>query len=402
MRLKIYLFLLFCIFFSRVNSQIAITEVYFDTPYNESLKKTSLNPNPDPSLPITNPEHHRGEFIELYNYSDEDISLCGWYIKDFLGVFYLPCYKTIKSGDFILIAYGKHANEDYFPEFFPTTAGKESKIIYQNVILLRNQRETIELGCTNFKGLFSLPQSEYIDWVHRGNEPHPNYIPYSYSNSNNFYSVQSLQLVSDYNIQDEIISVGSLRNYDKSTPNPLEANYKPKTVSLKNLLLPLYYSNYANLTWSENVLNITNNTCPITILKEEQTPTRTYTNGNKCFTYDIAGNKTDAIDCNNPSIISTTSSNGLTDDQLEEIKANITVAPNPTGGNVYIYWNGIALNKVHNLAIYSSLGTNIYNFLPGTGVNSVSFSLQGQLPGTYIANFTLNTGQVVTKNILKW
>lgn len=386
MRLKIYLFLLFCIFFSRVNSQIAITEVYFDTPYNESLKYTSLNPNLDPNITIRKAEHHRGEFIELYNYSDTNINLNGWYLSDREGTFWLP-NRILKSGEFLVIAYGKQPQEDYFPSFFSTTQGKENQIIYQNVLLLRNKVETINLGCVLFFGQIPIV-SDHISWG-GSNRISTNFIYNSWENTNNFYSVNSLQK-------------DATGNYFENTPNPLDAIIKPQIKNIEDILRPIFYNYYSSLGWDANVLLITNNICFITISKEEQTPTGTYTNGNKCFTYDIAGNTTDAIDCNNPSIISTTSSNGLTDDQLEEIKANITVAPNPTGGNVYIYWNGIALNKVHNLAIYSSLGTNIYNFLPGTGVNSVSFSLQGQLPGTYIANFTLNTGQVVTKNILKW
>lgn len=381
MRLKIYLFLLFSIFFSHVNSQIAITEIYYNTPYNESLKYTSLNPNPDQNIATRTAEHHRGEFIELYNYSDTDISLSGWYLRDYVGTYWLPD-RILKSGEFLVVAYGKQPQEDYFPSFFNTTQGKESQIIYQNVILLRNKNEKVILGCEAFKGQMPITSNSF-EW-NFGSNPSTNFIYNSWENSSNFYSVESVHY----------------GNYE-TTPDPLSETNKPAMTPLLDIITPLYYQYYSTLNWSENVLNITNNTCPITIVKEEQTPSGNFTSGNKCFSYDIAGNLIDSQDCvantqNNPPASS------LTEDELENIKASITVAPNPTSSNVNIYWNGAALNKIYNLQIYSSSGISIFNFSPSTGVNSASFSLQGQLTGTYIANFTLNTGQVVTKNILKW
>ncbi len=385
MRLKIYLFLLFFTFFSRVNSQIAITEIYYNTPYNESLKYTSLNPNPNPNITKRTAEHHRGEFIELYNYSDTDINLSGWYLRDLVGTYWLP-NRVLKSGEFLVVAYGKQPQEDYFPTFFNTTQGKENQIIYQNAILLRNKAELVVVGTDAYNGQMPI-KSDFMYWNNYSN-PSTNFIPNSWENSNNFYGVNSFQWV-------------GVENYTEATPNPLDATTKPPITSLKDILSPYYYENYSSLNWSENVLNITNNTCPTTIAKEEQIPSGTYESGNKCFSYDLAGNIVDILDCTT-STPNTPPSNSLTDDELENIRASITVAPNPTSSNVNIYWNGVVLNKVYNLQVYSSSGVSVFNFSPSAGVNSASFSLQGQLPGTYIAKFTLNTGQVVTKNILKW
>ncbi len=68
-------------------SQIMITEVYYNTPYNEKLHFTKKVNGVTTSELMDAVKHHRGEFIEIYNYSDKDISLKNWYIKDLLKNF---------------------------------------------------------------------------------------------------------------------------------------------------------------------------------------------------------------------------------------------------------------------------------------------------------------------------
>ena len=146
------------------------------------------------------------------------------------------------------------------------------------------------------------------------------------------------------------------------------------------------------------------NICAISIVKVEQTPAGTYLNMGKCFNYDTAGNETSAFDCT-PNT-STNPNVGYSPDELDAINNSIIVYPNPTTAsnqyNVTISWSGAALNKIYNLQVYSSAGMSVYNFNPTAGINTTSFNLQSQLPGTFVANFVLNTGQVVSKNILKW
>ena len=379
--------LLFCLS-SKLFSQIAITEVYYDTPFNEKLKFGN-----ETNGYVNAIKHHRGEFVEIYNYSDKDINLKGWYLSDNVGVFWFP-EKIIKSGQFMVVAYSTLPyNRTEFDRLFTTTAGKGDQIILQDKIMLRNHKEKLFLGYT--LNYYNLLSKSTVGWEfqqqYQGEKVPTNFIHDIWATPEMFYSVNSLQL-------------NSQNNYMEATPNPLDAIYKPPIQSYDALVKNDYQNYYSFLDWSENVKKIVEAICGISIQKVEQSPNGTYNSGGKCFTYDTAGNRTIATDCSatNPN----TSNNGYTSDELEAIKNSIAVYPNPATSNnnnvVNISWSGVAINKINNLKVYTSGAGLVYGFTPTNGINSTSFSLQGQLPGVFVANFTLNTGQVISKNILKW
>lgn len=376
------LFLLFPVF---ISSQIKITEVYYDTPYNERLTLTNSVGQDEDAI-----RHHWGEFIELYNYTDKDLSLKNWYIQDPVGTYWLPD-KTIKAGGFVVVVYSQPTyNTTPFTELFSTTAGKEDQIIRQNQILLRNKSEEVKLGYYAFEGKIPLP---IVDAVGTGTgiEPASNRVKKAWQSPGICYTYPSVQLV-------------SATNYANATPNPLDATYKPPTQNYETLMFDTYQKYYAYLDWSENVTNLTENTCPISIAKIEQIPSGIYNNGEKCFAYDIAGNNVSSSDCvPDPSDPQT---NEYNIDELEAIRNSIVIYPNPATSNnsyvVYVSWSGPAINKINNLHVYNSAGGLVYGITPVPGVNSTTFSLQNQLPGIFVANFILNTGQVISKNILKW
>lgn len=123
--------LLFVLF---LQGQVNISEIYFDTYFNEFSESE---------------HHHHGEFIELYNRSTQSVDLSNWMLLDYSGrgSFTIPQGTTIAAKDFIIIAYGttsgSYSND--FPILFPSALGKESKIIYQKSIILKNGREGITL-----------------------------------------------------------------------------------------------------------------------------------------------------------------------------------------------------------------------------------------------------------------
>ncbi|WBX98001.1 lamin tail domain-containing protein [Chryseobacterium gambrini] len=370
-----------------------ITEVYYNTPYNEKLyfnKKVNGVPTFDIMDAV---KHHRGEFIEIYNYSDKDISLKNWYIKDLLKTFWLP-EKTIKKGEFMVIAYSVLPyNTTNFTEHFSTTLGKESQIIYQDQIILRNKREEISLGYS-FNGSNLFNKSNY-SWDFQY-EPSSNFVKNIYQNPAQFYDYNSLQ----YN--PTTYPYGTYQ----ATPNPLAATYVPVTQSYDDLVKNDFQDYYSYLDWTDNVNVLVDRICPITIEKVSQSPGGSYTNnGTSCFSYDTAGNLISGGGCSGVSTPPSGSS-GLSPDELELIKNSIIISPNPTKAsdsyNVTITWSGPASNKINNIQIFNSSGTTVYGFAPGTSVNTTTFNLQNQLPGAFVANFILNTGQVVSKNILKW
>ena len=108
--------------------KVVISEVYFDTPYTENLGE--LN-------------HHAGEYIELFNSSNEDIDISGWYIKDNILSFKFPIGTIIKAGGFKVITPTK--TKELFISLFPEAAGHEEDIILQNMIYLNNHVEKVEL-----------------------------------------------------------------------------------------------------------------------------------------------------------------------------------------------------------------------------------------------------------------
>lgn len=379
-------------------SQIMITEVYTNTPANEKLRFGNVS-----NGFVDAKKHHRAEFVEIFNYSDKDINLKNWYLQDLQGIFWLP-EVTIKKRQFMVIAYSPLSyNTTIFTDYFNTTIGKENQIIYQDQILLRNKKDRVSIGYA-FNGYTLLEKSSMV-WEF-GNEPAMNYIPNAWSNPANFYSIKSIQYhpdpmsTMDPNTQPNNYD---LYNYT-ATPNPLAADYVPEIANYDDLVKNDFQQYYSFLDWSDNVNNLINNLCPITIEKISQTPSGSYSgNGSNCFSYDSAGNMIAGSNCGSSSTPPTGTS-GYTTDELEDIKNNITIYPNPTKAsdnyNVTITWSGPAMGKIQNLQVFNATGIMVYSYTPGS--NTTSFNLQNQLQGTFIANFTLITGQVVSKNILKW
>lgn len=394
MKLKFIFFSLLFFIFSRLSSQILITEVYYDTPFNEKLKFGNQANGYVDAI-----KHHRGEFIEIYNYSDKDISLKNWYLKDLQGIFWLPD-KIIKSEQFMVVAYSiLPGNATVFAEHFTPTQGKESQIIFQDKLILRNKRDVAILGY-KIGDSPTLVNKSSVGWQFM-ESPASNYIHDAWANPQGFYTVNSIQ----YNPNNPPTQNNpDLYNNYMAAPNPLDATYKPATQNYEDLVRDDYLQYYAYLDWTDNVNVLVNRVCQISIQKIEQLPSGTYNSGGKCFTYDIAGNNTTSNDCagsnNGPQ------TNEYSYDELEAIKNSIVIYPNPAiSSNNYIVnisWSGPSINKIHNLQVYTSGASLVYGFMPTNGLNSTSFTLHGQLPGVFIANFTLNTGQVISKNILKW
>ena len=394
MKLKFIFFLLTIFTFNQFSSQIAITEVYYDTPFNEKLKFGNQANGYVDAI-----KHHRGEFVEIYNYSDKDINLKGWYLKDLQGIFWLP-EKIIKSQQFMVIAYSTlPSNTTIFKEHFTTTAGKEEQIIYQDKILLRNKRDVAILGYKIGDSPVLINKSS-VGWEFRESPP-INFVHDAWANPQEFYNVNSIQYNPNHPPNQN--NPDLFNNY-MATPNPLEATYKPPLQHYEDLVMNDYLQNYSYLDWTDNVNRLVNRLCQISIQKVEQIPNGTYNSGGKCFNYDTAGNYISSTDCNGSN--SGPQTNEYSYDELEAIKNSIVVYPNPATSNnsyvVNISWSGPSINKINNLQVYTSGGGLVYGFVPTNGVYSTSFSLQGQLPGVFVANFTLNTGQVISKNILKW
>jgi len=397
MRIKFTLSILLLAGFNILQSQIVVTEVYADTPFNERLRFGNVS-----SGFVDAVKHHRGEFVEIYNYSDKDINLKNWYMKDRQGSFNLPD-KILKKGEFMVIAYSSMPmSTTIFSEHFPSTSGKEDKIIYQDEILLRNKIDEVYVGYT--LGGVALDKSGF-QWKWE-NDPAKNFIPNLHSNPAGFMTIKSIQYHPDPgSTMDPNVTYSQDDSYNyTATPNPLEAVYVPPTQSYDELVKNDFQQYYYFLDWSDNVNFLVNNICSINIEKVYQNPAGSYTgNGGNCFSYDSAGNMILSSNCNGSSTSPPVNSE-ISADELEVIKNSIVIHPNPTKAtdnyNVTISWSGAALGKIQSVQVFNSSGSLVYSYIPGA--NTTSFNLQNQLPGSFIANFVLNTGQIVSKNILKW
>ena len=73
------------------NAQVKISEVYFDSNFDEGIGSN---------------DHHYGEFIELYNRSNQSIDLSNWILTDNVGGMSLPQGTIIEPQGFIVITYG--------------------------------------------------------------------------------------------------------------------------------------------------------------------------------------------------------------------------------------------------------------------------------------------------------
>lgn len=393
MNLKSILFLsllnLFCFYGW---SQIVITEVHFDTPYDEE----NLNGNG---------HHHLGEFIELYNYSDKDITLNGWSITDYIGKYSFPNGVVINSGDFLIIAFRDEAalaygidiphlsNNNYFTALFPTTVGQESKIIYQDRIILRNLYETLRLhigyiGTTNCNN-FNIDEKKFGE--------------YGTAMSTLFFDVESVNNPSTYDFYSSTsVHLGSDGEFYTASPTPLQADYLPAIQNFETIptVLDALFSNYSSITWEEYSNEILFNTCGLTISDISQSPSGLYQTDGLCFNYDVSGNTTIVTYCTPNNIVPVPIS-GYSASEIDEIDSKIILHPNPTYSFVNVTWDGSISGKIIEMQVTNSSGVsiNVTSILPTQ--SSTSFDLSSQPTGLYIVRFQLDSGQFISRNIIK-
>lgn len=385
---KILFFILLIKIYSGAFSQIAITEVFYDTPYFEDMNGTGQSP-----YPFNINIHHLGEFIELYNYTTEDITLNGWSLSDRGSRFVFPPNTVIKSGKFLIVAYKSANSNILFPTMFPNTVGKESQIIYQNAIILNNNREWLRLNMGAIRGVNFVNTTISKAW----------WPLQQLSNNGLISNGLNDDCVNPQNCNFYLYSLHkSASGFTTGTATPLSSNYLPPIQNLEDIQIirDAIIANLGNATWDFYSDAIINNTCPVNISLVEQNPTETYLATGKCFTYDLSGNNTTSSNCTPPSSIPNTS-NEYSQEQINDISSKITVAPNPTNGAITISWDATIVGKISTIQITTSNGVSLSINPINSTQNEIELSLSGQPTSIYIVRFILNTSQFISKNVIK-
>jgi len=385
---KQYLSIIISLFFAKASCQIAITEIYYDTPYSERAQLTAM--------------HHRGEFIEFYNYTTEDIPLKGWTITDKMGKFEFPNDAIIKAQDFIVVAYRANSTDNYFPVFFPSTVGKESKIFYQDKIMLRNKAEIIDLKMGYIRGVeFKNTLAFSKGWAGVSSGRQVFEINNTYDNTTltpsnfDFYSANSMHFT-------PILDYNNIPLFYRDIASPLSADYKPQTMQLENIpnVQNIFQSNYTSQTWQYYANLILNNVCDETIIAISQTPSETYLTTGKCFTYDFSGNATIPSNCTPTAIIALPITE-YSPAEMEDISSKIVLYPNPTSSSINITWDASLNGKITSIQWNNSNGVHLGNTSDVTNQSTATINLSLQPTGVYILRFILNTSQFISKNVLK-
>ena len=121
-----------------LKAQVVISEIFFDTPVNEVFNDGS-----------STHLHHVGEFIELYNYSDNEVNLSNWKIQDHKTSYTFPSNTRIAPKGFVLLVFKDCETcvgiESVFPQVEAIWQADPNryKIIEQSKIVLNNRLETI-------------------------------------------------------------------------------------------------------------------------------------------------------------------------------------------------------------------------------------------------------------------
>jgi|GEM_PF-65692 len=140
--MKRYFLIIFCmvvgIFHLYANpvTRVYISEILYDSPLREDNRRSPNN-------------HNNGEYIQLYNPTSEAIDLSGWTLLGTMSYeqFIFPNGTTIAAHGSLLIAYRNFNTPDFTFSSFYNRKGSidESKVIYQNAIILNNKGERLAL-----------------------------------------------------------------------------------------------------------------------------------------------------------------------------------------------------------------------------------------------------------------
>lgn len=384
---------LFVVLSFKISAQIAITEVYHDSPFIERL-------NQSPSLA------HLGEFIELFNYTTEDIDITGWRLTDQETSYTIPQGTVIRSNDFIIIARRVNGISGYFFGAFPSERfGNERKVLYQDKIILNNYKENVKLYSNHLAGqkLKGYHLIDRVEWLceEEDCEINPYYINKElktvwqgeFDTDFSFY-LPSYQRTNASNLKSSKIFENAL------TTTPFKLNFQVELENLEDLeaVKEILIKNHESLNSNDIANRVKVSVCSKDINSiSSESVSDTYIE-EICFSYDDAGNQDKVFYCDDDSGDSI--ENGVLI-SIEEIANRIYVSPNPTTSNVNISWEQEVNSLIADITVAPMNGTTLNISVNTSGSNAASFNLSAYPNGFYAVRFILNSHQVITKTVIK-
>lgn len=391
MKHNIYLLLLFSILCSKTTiAQIAITEIYFDTPFSERPKLTDM--------------HNSGEYIELFNYTTEDIDISNWRLNSYI----FPEGTIIGSGDFIIVAWDvRKFDSNFFSSFFPTTQGNESKVYYQRDFVLGNLKGEITLRMTSIRGikLERWKETSKINWnMPKTTFQYSWYKPATFTESGDFnynfdYYRKSFQLTGQNEFEKKITyNASTLQSSSFRDATPMQLDYPVELVPLESIpgVIDAILNNYDHFIGDSGVLELLNTICDKHVSLIVENNINDDVVNTLCPKYDESGN---FIGLNNICIHETQYEN----DSYEELDyaSMIWVAPNPTRDKTTIHWDKDIVDLISEIVVVPVNGGQHITINYLTANESAEINLSTYPSGIYVVRFLFSSGQVVTKSIIK-
>ncbi len=401
-----YFYFLCCfilgLFGSTIEAQVAITEVYYDTPDIEAdyIKNNRYYK-----------ASHQGEFIELYNYTTEDTDISGWVLSDAQGNYRFPDHTVIQSGGFLIIAFRKEEDEDWnFFDYFRHSRGQNDQnvphVLYQDRLELNNYDDMVALYATHYKGINKTFSSSYkiseVSWYVK---PYRNLKRYYYDPEwDNFY-VHSLS-ITDPDLLDHSNPISDV-NSNYVTASPFEIPFKVNLKTPKESPFYLKYKKehyddpYYQLANDQQIESVLRQLCNTNIpLIDTQTTADTYT-FEQCFSFDKAGNQRSSAICTKEDKTNHTSKEQEQED-IEEIASKIEVYPVPVQDFLNIRWAQEVDDLVDRIVLSDMLGRVSLPITKPANSFQTRINISSYSDGVYIVSFFLKDGRRLNKNILKY
>ncbi|NLN33087.1 MAG: T9SS type A sorting domain-containing protein [Flavobacteriaceae bacterium] len=397
MNVKPFILSFTLIFLGISYGQIAITEVYYDTPFSEKSVYTN--------------KHHTGEYIELFNYTTEDIDISGWRLNAYI----FPEGTVIGSGDFILVAWDARAfDPNFFTSFFPSTQGKESKIHYQKKFILANFKEEVYLYMTSIRG-FDLPRSKLvqkISWqLPKGRAYQHNYYdPNTFNSSGNYnydynYYKKSFQLTGQGQFQSNLsYTQSSFSTSAFRQATPLQLDYSYQLVPLESIpgVIDAILLNYDHFIGNSGVLDLLNTICDEYVALIFENVINDDVISEECPEYDEAGN---FIGLSAECPENRQGKNKKTEESdlfaQEDFSSKVWLAPNPTRSKTTIFWEKDIEDLIAEIIVVPVNGGQHIPISYAKNAASADVNLSTYPSGIYVVRFVFLSGQIVTKSIIK-